>query len=71
MEHNAFNLITFQGEAYTNAAKLTITPAPDSLCRIFMVYVPLENAVEIEPQELPTFERKGFAVVEWGGSELG
>ena len=71
MEHNAFNLITFQGEAYTNAAKLSITPAPDSLCRIFMVYKPLESAVEIEPQELPTFERKGFAVVEWGGSELG
>jgi len=33
-----------------------------------MAYVPLENAVNIEPQELDTFERKGFTVVEWGGS---
>ena len=70
MEHNAYNLISFQGDAYTNSAKLNITPAPDSECRIFMAYVPLEDAVEIEPQELPTFERKGFSVVEWGGTKI-
>lgn len=70
MEHNAYNLITFQGKAYTDSAKLSITPEPDSLCRIFMAYMPLERAVEIEPQQLDTFERKGFAVVEWGGTEL-
>ncbi|MBR6581915.1 MAG: SH3 domain-containing protein [Ruminococcus sp.] len=70
MEHNAYNLITFQGDAYTESAKLNITPSPDSICRIFMAYVPLENAVDIEPQELETFERKGFTVVEWGGSEI-
>lgn len=70
MEHNAYNLISFQGDAYTDSAKLTITPAPDSECRIFMAYVPLENAVDIEPQQLDTFERKGFSVVEWGGCEI-
>ena len=68
MEHNKYNLITFQGDAYTNSAKLDITPTPDSLLRIFMVYVPLEEAMDIEPQQLETFERKGFTVVEWGGS---
>ncbi len=70
MEHNKYNLITFQGDAYTDSAKLDITPTPDSLLRLFMVYVPLEEAVEIEPQQLSTFERKGFTVVEWGGSEI-
>ena len=70
MEHNKYNLITFQGDAYTNSAKLDITPTPDSLLRIFMVYVPLEEKVDIEPQQLETFERKGFTVVEWGGSEI-
>ena len=70
MEHNAYNLIAFQGDAYTNSAKLTVTPSPDSECRIFMAYVPLENAVDIEPQQLETFERKGFSVVEWGGAEI-
>jgi len=71
MEHNAYNLITFQGKAYTDTAKLDITPAPDSMLRVFMAYRPLEDSVDIEPQQLETFERKGFAVVEWGGTELG
>lgn len=70
MEHNAYNLITFQGDLYTEAAKLTITPTPDSLLRIFMAYVPLEAAADIEPQQLEAFERKGFTVVEWGGTEI-
>ena len=70
MEHNAYNLISFQGDVYTNSAKLKITPTPDSECRVFMAYVPLENAVAIEPQQLETFERKGFSVVEWGGAEV-
>jgi len=70
MEHNAYNLITFQGDAYTDSAKLNIIPTPDSMLRVFMVYVPLEDAIYIEPQQLPTFERKGFTVVEWGGSKI-
>ena len=70
MEHNKYNLITFQGDAYTNSAKLDITPKPDSVLRIFMAYAPLEEAIDIEPQQLETFERNGFAVVEWGGSEI-
>ncbi len=70
MEHHAYNLIAFQDKAYTDSAKLTVTPAPDSECRIFMAYIPLEEAVEIEPQQLETFERTGFAVVEWGGAEV-
>jgi len=36
-----------------------------------MAYVPLEKAVEIEPQQLETFERKGFSVVEWSMQESG
>ena len=70
MEHNAYNLIAFQNKAYTETAKLTVTPQPDSECRIFMAYVPLEAAVEIEPQQITPFERHGFAVVEWGGVEI-
>ena len=70
MEHNKYNLISFQSDAYTDSAKLDITPAPDSMLRIFMTYVPLEEAAEIQPQQLDTFERKGFTVVEWGGSEI-
>ena len=28
------------------------------------------EAVDIRPQQLETFERNGFTVVEWGGSEI-
>ena len=70
MEHNKYNLISFQGDVYTDSAKLNITPTPDSMLRVFMAYVPLEESVDIQPQQLKTFERKGFTVVEWGGSEI-
>ena len=70
MEGNAYNLITFQTDAYTDNAPLTVTPAPDSMLRVFMAWKPLDKPVDIAPQELPTFERHGFAVIEWGGTEL-
>jgi hypothetical protein len=35
-----------------------------------MAWQALDQQIEIEPQILPTFERTGFTVVEWGGSEV-
>ena len=70
MEQNPYNLIAFQADAYTNSAELNITPAPDSLFRVFMAWKPLDTAVDIEPQEFAGFERSGFTVVEWGGAKV-
>ena len=70
MEQNPYNLIAFQQEAYTEAAKLTVTPTPDSVLRVFMTWKPLTEPVDIPAQELPTFERHGFTVVEWGGAKV-
>lgn len=70
MKDNQYNIIHFAAEEYTSRAKLTVTPAPDSLLRVFMVYRPSLTEVEVEPQTFATFERKGFTVVEWGGSEM-
>ena len=70
MEQSPYNLIAFQQEAYTDAAKLTVTPAPDSILRVFMAWQPLEAPVDIPAQTLPTFERHGFVLVEWGGAEV-
>ena len=69
MEHNAYNLISFQQEAYTDSAVLTVTPEPDSMLRVFMAWRPLDEPVEIETQVLESFEREGFTVVEWGGAQ--
>ena len=68
MQENPYNLIAFQGEAYTCNALLDITPRPDSLLRVFMAYRPLQKFMDIEKQPLAGFQREGFAVVEWGGS---
>ena len=70
IEQNPYNLIAFQADSYTNSAELNITPAPDSLLRVFMAWKPLDTAVEIEPQEFVGFERSGFTVVEWGGAKV-
>ena len=70
MEANPYNLIAFQAEDYTNHARLTVTPEPDSLLRVFMAWKPLEAPAGLPAQELPAFNRTGFTVVEWGGAEL-
>lgn len=68
MQDNPYNLITFQTDKYFESAELEISPAPDSILRVFMAYKPLDKAIDIEEQELSPFERKGFTVIEWGGS---
>ena len=70
MEPNPYNLISFQGAAYTDHAVLTITPEPDTLLRVFMAWKPLDAPVELPAQELSAPERTGFTVVEWGGAEV-
>lgn len=70
MENNKYNLISFQGENYDENARLEIEPKPDSILRVFMAYKPLKEYKEVEEQEIIPFERKGFTVIEWGGTEI-
>ncbi len=70
MEKNKYNLISFQDDLYTENAVLDITPKPDSMLRVFMAYKALDEYIEVPEQDLKTFERKGFTVVEWGGAEV-
>ena len=70
MEKNPYNIISFSTKEYTESARLDITPAPDTIIRVFMTYKPSEEYVEIPPQLLSSPERTGFTVVEWGGTRL-
>ena len=70
MQNNAYNLISFQTEAYTDLVELEITPKPDSLLRVFMAYRALEQPISVPAQTIVHFERNGFAAVEWGGTEV-
>ncbi len=68
MQNNPYNLITFQNEVYTDNAKLEVIPEPDSILRVFMAYRPIDETIDIEEQNLESFKRQGFTVIEWGGT---
>ncbi|MEI6169692.1 MAG: DUF4190 domain-containing protein [Candidatus Saccharibacteria bacterium] len=70
MQHNAYNHVYFATTSYTDIARLEVEPKPDSVLRVFMVFKPLDQPKQVKEQSLQTFERKGFSVIEWGGSEL-
>lgn len=70
MQGSDYNLISFQSEAYTDTAALQINPSPDNLLRVFMAWKPIQNKIDLLPQEFPDFVREGFTVVEWGGAQV-
>ena len=70
MQENPYNLIAFQSDCYTQVAQLDISPAPDTLLRVFMAWKPLEEKVDIPAQPLTAPARDGFTAVEWGGSRI-
>ena len=69
LERNNYNLIRFETSNVINEQMpLTINPKPDSIIRVFMAFKPLDNRIKIKEQKLKKQTRKGFSVVEWGGS---
>ena len=70
MEQNNYNVISFQDDKYTDAAKLDVSPIPDTIIRVFMTWYESESYVELDAQDLTAPSREGFTVVEWGGSEI-
>lgn len=70
LEANEYNLIHFAQEEYTEHFPLIIEPQPDSVLRVFMVMKAAGSHEKVEPQVLKPFQRSGFAVVEWGGTQL-
>ncbi len=53
-------------------ADLTIEPEPAQLNRIYILSqaIPKDVSLEIKKQEIPTCNRSGFTVIEWGGSTI-
>lgn len=68
LEKNEKSFVHFEFTEELQAENaLVISPAPDSLLRINMTVQKVSANPNLPEQELPSFERKGFAVVEWGG----
>lgn len=72
LEESPYNLIRFAEPADIDAQMpLIITPTPDTIIRVRMVYQPLMNSVDITPQTITAApNRSGFTVVEWGGTPV-
>lgn len=70
MAQNPYNIICFQTDIYTDAAKLEITPAPDTMIRVFMTWKASEDFIALPEQELTAPDRTGFTAIEWGGTEI-
>lgn len=61
--------VTFLGtQEFNKIAPLTITPKPTTLIRVFMVYEPVTMPFKVTEQKLSAIARRGFTVVEWGGT---
>lgn len=60
MEQNPYNVISFQTDAYTQAAQLYIDPAPDTLLRVFMAWQSSDSFVKLPAQALTAPARTGF-----------
>lgn len=77
MKANKTNFIRFSFKEYQSKAKLKLSPIePETSIRFLMMYKNADNknanmdAKDIVEQKLPSFERKGFTLVEWGGTNL-
>jgi len=67
---NKLSLCSFQSKYYLDSFELNVTPKPDSLIRVFLMIKKLDAPINIKEQKLISNERKGFTVIEWGGSKL-
>jgi len=71
LQENKYNYIRFATmEKKNEKMPLEFSVKPDTLIRVLMEFKGLEEYMEIPEQKLETPERKGFVVVEWGGTEI-
>lgn len=70
LAQNKLNFVHFEfNETCNKYADLEISPKPDNLYRIYMVWGAVSEEFEVKKQEIEQFDRSGFSVLEWGGQE--
>ncbi len=68
LEVSDYVYVTFVSQVdFDRVAPLEVTPKPDTVIRIFMDYIPLDQEMRVPAPEVKTPARNGFTVVEWGG----
>ncbi|HTF05409.1 MAG TPA: hypothetical protein VK826_15375 [Bacteroidia bacterium] len=74
MQKNEKSYVHFLfNEEYNSIATLNVTPAPDDIFRVLMVWSDAAaiDASVVHEQKIETAVRDGFTVIEWGGAETG
>ena len=67
-DHPRF-FVSFVGtEDFNKVAPLEVSPRPDTMYRMFMYFEPTYSERKVIPQQLSSFDRDGFTLVEWGGT---
>jgi hypothetical protein len=71
LEKNPHSLVQFlSADEYDRYAEMSVTPKPDSVSRLFMVFQQVKAPLKVGSPTLPQRERRGFSVIEWGGANL-
>lgn len=71
LERNERSLVQFLDDAtYDRYASMTVSPTPNTVIRLFMIFQRLNREIVAGNPDLPARIRKGFTVVEWGGCDL-
>lgn len=71
LEKNKYNFIRFQtAEEINTNMPLKVIPKPDTMIRVMMEFKALIEKINVKEQILETPQRKGFVVVEWGGTQI-
>ena len=71
LEKNEYNYIRFfEKKEINEGMPLEINPEPETMIRVLMGWKKLDKKIEVQEQQLERVERKGYTVVEWGGTEF-
>ena len=72
LQYNKYNYIRFASmDEINDYMALDVSPQPNTIIRVLMLYKPLEKAIDVNEQQLNSApSRDGFTLVEWGGSKL-
>lgn len=73
MQNNEMSFVHFMfTEEYNTIASINITPKPDHLFRVFMLWDDASkmDTYNVHDQKIESVTRDGFTVIEWGGARV-
>jgi len=71
LEQNEYSFIHFLVNDDCNEISINnVNPKPETSIRLYMEFHALDDFITIKEQQLPKTKRKGFTLVEWGGTDV-